>query len=82
MATDCIAQITFNFDRKRKPVVAAFDAEHASSDGGAILPRACGRRETRFQSRPRVRYVTQLVGQHGLLKSATRLKHAIRPLAP
>jgi hypothetical protein len=26
-----------NFDRKRKPVVAAFDAEHASSDGGAIL---------------------------------------------
>ena len=37
MATDCIAQVTFNFDRKRKPVVAAFDAEHASSDGGAIL---------------------------------------------
>src|SRR5260370_3196591 len=37
MATDCIAQVTFNFDLKRKPVVAAFDAEHASSDGGAIL---------------------------------------------
>ena len=37
MATDCIAQVTFNFDAKRKPVVAAFDAEHASSDGGAIL---------------------------------------------
>ena len=37
MATDCIAQVTFNFDRKRKPVVAAFDTEHASSDGGAIL---------------------------------------------
>src|SRR5260370_17587352 len=37
MATDCIAQVTFNFDPKRKPVVAAFDAEHASSDGGAIL---------------------------------------------
>src|SRR5216683_1037415 len=37
MATECIAQVTFNFDRKRQPVVAAFDAEHASSDGGAIL---------------------------------------------
>jgi len=37
MATDCIAQVTFEFDPKRKPVVAVFDAEHASSDGGAIL---------------------------------------------
>src|SRR5712691_5109613 len=37
MATDCIAQVTFNFDPKSKPVVAAFDAAHASSDGGAIL---------------------------------------------
>ena len=34
MATDCIAQVTFEFDPKRKPVVAVFDAEHASSDGG------------------------------------------------
>jgi hypothetical protein len=31
MATDCIAQVTFNFDRKRQPVVAAFAAEHADS---------------------------------------------------
>ena len=37
MATDCIAQVTFNFEAKTKPVIAAFDAEHASSDGGAIL---------------------------------------------
>src|SRR6266487_1419723 len=37
MATDCIAQVTFKFDPKRKRVVAAFDVEHASSDGGAIL---------------------------------------------
>jgi hypothetical protein len=37
MATDCIAQVTFEFDSKRKPVVAVFDAEHASSDSGAIL---------------------------------------------
>jgi hypothetical protein len=37
MATACIAQVTFNFDRKRQPVVARFDVPHASSDGGAIL---------------------------------------------
>jgi hypothetical protein len=37
MATDCIAQVTFNFDPKRKPIVDAFDQPHASSDGGAIL---------------------------------------------
>src|SRR5712691_1677957 len=37
MATHCITQVTFKFDHKRKPVVAAFDREHASSDGGAIL---------------------------------------------
>src|SRR5207253_7646120 len=37
MATDCIAQLTVNFDRKRKPIVAVFDQAHASSDGGAIL---------------------------------------------
>jgi hypothetical protein len=37
MATDCIPQVAFRFDPKGKPIVAAFDAEHASSDGGAIL---------------------------------------------
>lgn len=37
MATDCIAQITFGFEPKGKPVVAAFDVPHASSDGGAVL---------------------------------------------
>src|SRR6266446_895242 len=37
MATDCIAQVTFKFDPKRKPIVAVFDQPHASSDGGAIL---------------------------------------------
>src|SRR5256712_7118356 len=37
MATHCITQITFRFDPKKKPVVAAFDQAHASSDGGAIL---------------------------------------------
>ena len=41
MATDCIPQITFNFD---KSVVARFDAEHTSSDGGAVLLKAIDRR--------------------------------------
>jgi chorismate-pyruvate lyase len=37
MATDCIAQVTFGFEPKGKPVVARFDTPHASSDGGAVL---------------------------------------------
>jgi hypothetical protein len=37
MATECITQVGFRFEPKGKPVVAAFDAEHASSDGGAVL---------------------------------------------
>ena len=40
MATHCIAQVSFKFDPKTKPVVAAFDMAHASSDGGAILLKA------------------------------------------
>ena len=37
MATHCIPQVTFRFESKSKPVVGAFDVEHASSDGGAVL---------------------------------------------
>jgi hypothetical protein len=37
MATECIAQVTFKFEPKSKPIVATFDTAHASSDGGAIL---------------------------------------------
>src|SRR5258705_3001000 len=40
MATDCIAQLGFKFD---KLVVAKSDAEHASSDGGAVLLKAVDR---------------------------------------
>jgi hypothetical protein len=40
MATDCIAQLTFRFQQNSKPVVAAFDVAHASSDGGAVLLKA------------------------------------------
>src|SRR5437867_2385760 len=37
MATTCIPQISFGFEPKGKPVVAAFDVPHASVDGGAVL---------------------------------------------
>jgi hypothetical protein len=37
MATACIAQVTFRFERKGKPIVAAFDIPDASSDGGLVL---------------------------------------------
>lgn len=40
MATHCIPQLRFKFD---KLVVARFDAEHASSDGGAVLLKALDR---------------------------------------
>jgi hypothetical protein len=37
MATDCRPQLSFKFDKR---VVAKFDTEHASSDGGAVLLKA------------------------------------------
>ena len=40
MATDCIAQVTFEFHDKLKPVVVQFDQSHASTDGGAVLLKA------------------------------------------
>src|SRR3989441_3210422 len=39
MATACIAEVTFRFEPKGKPVVAAFDIPDASSDGGLVLLR-------------------------------------------
>jgi hypothetical protein len=44
MATDCISQLTLKFQQKMKPVVARFDTEHASTDGGAILLKALDER--------------------------------------
>jgi hypothetical protein len=37
MATDCIPQLRFKFDKR---VVAKFDVRHASTDGGAVLLKA------------------------------------------
>lgn len=46
MATDCIPQLTLKFQQKMKPVVARFDAAHASTDGGGILLKALDERLT------------------------------------
>ena len=51
MATDCIAQVTFGFEPKAKPVVARFDMPHASSDGGAVLLKSL---DTQLQLTQRV----------------------------
>ena len=40
MATDCIAQVTFQGDGFAKPVVARFDQPAASTDGGLVLVKA------------------------------------------
>ncbi len=44
MATDCIPQVTFDFQGQRTPVVARFDQAHASTDGGALLLKALDER--------------------------------------
>jgi hypothetical protein len=44
MIDDNIRQSVLFSDLVSKPVVAKFDQEHASSDGGAILLQACDRR--------------------------------------
>ena len=44
MATDCIPQVTFDFQGLRQPIVARFDQAHASSDGGAVLLKAVDER--------------------------------------
>jgi Transposase DDE domain group 1 len=41
MATECIAQVRFEFE---KDVVVKFDVPHASADGGAVLLKALDRR--------------------------------------
>ena len=40
MATSCIPQLAFSFHGTRQRVVASFDAEHATSDGGLPLLKA------------------------------------------
>ena len=47
MATDCIPQVTFDFQGVRQPIVARFDQAHASSEGGALLLKAIDERLAR-----------------------------------
>ena len=47
MATDCIAQVTFQGEGFAKPVVARFDLPDASSDGGLVLFKALCARSSR-----------------------------------
>ncbi len=51
MATACITQVTFRFESKGKPVVAAFDLPDTSTDGGAILLKGL---DTQFQMTKRL----------------------------
>ena len=44
MDDDSTRQSVLFLDLASRPVVAKFDQEHASSDGGAILLKACDRR--------------------------------------
>ena len=51
MATDCIAQVTFGFEPKGKPVVVLGDMPDTSSDGGAVLLKSL---DTQLQLTKRV----------------------------
>lgn len=44
MATDCIPQVTFDFQGLRRPIVARSDQAHASSDGGTLRLKAVDER--------------------------------------
>ena len=49
MATDCIPHLTLTFPQKMKPVVARFDTEYASTEGGGIRLNALDERLTRTE---------------------------------
>jgi Transposase DDE domain group 1 len=66
MATACIPQITFGFEPKGKPIVAAFDQPHASSDGGAVLLKSL---DTQLQ------LTTQLAGCLVDTRQAGKVQH-------
>jgi hypothetical protein len=44
MATDCKAQLTFQYQGLCSPIVARFDVPYASSDGGLVLLKAVDER--------------------------------------
>ena len=72
MATDCIPQVTFEFDDKLKPVVARFDQVQASTDGGVVLIKALD---------DRLRLTEQLAGCLADRRDPDKIRHTIRESA-
>lgn len=71
MATDCIAQVTFEFHDKLKPVVAQFDQSHASTDGGAVLLKAVD---------DRLHMTDQLAAYLVDRRDPDKIRHSVRDL--
>ena len=68
MATDCIAQVTFGFEPKGKPVVVLCDMPDTSSDGGAVLLKSL---DTQLQLTKRVTACVVDGRQPGKVQHAT-----------
>ncbi|MEP7154088.1 MAG: transposase [Nitrospira sp.] len=71
MATECIPQLTFEFQKNRRPVVARFDQAHASTDGGAVLLAAL---DTQLQ------LTDQLAGCLFDRRDPDKIRHPLRDL--
>ena len=71
MNDDSTRQSVLFLDLAGKPVVAKFDQEHASSDGGAILLQACDRR---------VGLTEALIGGIDDRRQSGKIRHAIGDL--
>ncbi|MGH7752230.1 MAG: IS1380 family transposase, partial [Gemmatimonadales bacterium] len=71
MATECIPQLTFEFQKNRRPVVVRFDQAHASTDGGAVLLTAL---DTQLQ------LTDQLAGCLFDRRDPDKIRHPLRDL--
>src|SRR5579863_5571005 len=71
MDDDSTRQSVLFSDLADKPVIAKFDQEHASSDGGAILLQACDRR---------LGLTEALIGAMDERRQAGKIRHAIGDL--
>jgi Transposase DDE domain group 1 len=71
MDDDSIRQSVLFSDLAGKPLVAKFDQDHASSDGGAVLLEACDRR---------LRLTEALIGGIDERRQSGKIRHAIGDL--
>jgi hypothetical protein len=69
MDDDSTRQSVLFSDFFDKPIIAKFDQEHASSDGGAILLQACDRR---------LGLTEALIGAIDERRQAGKIRHANR----